>query len=404
MCVLPGHGSMEVVVIGGGISGMASAYYLSERDGVEVTLCEQGENIGSGSTPRAVGGMRSLYSTPVHVEMSLASLEVWNGFEEEFGIEIDYKNNGYLFGVRSRTQYETLRGDIAMQNQLGAVTEFITPEEGTEHVPELKTENYMAMGWDPAASMADPHACLQAFSQLARENGVQILTDHQVTDVRQDGAGRARGVEINGGEREIDADYVVNAAGPWGHRVSAMVDVEVPITPKKRMTAIMNPEKEVPDDAPLFIDLGTGAYFRPWDMDRILAGGHFEDDDPTVDPDNPQSFQDTVDLEWADMAMEALMSSSDYFGLDTEIVRAWSGVYAITPSNHPIIEESVPGFVNNVGHSGRAFMHSPASGELVAEIAVDGEASLVDTTALRTDDGRDTRRQLPIPYTKDTYD
>jgi len=102
--------------------------------------------------------------------------------------------------------------------------------------------------------------------------------------------------------------------------------------------------------------------------------------------------------------MDALTGMADYFGLDTEIVRAWSGVYAITPSNHPIIEESVPGFVNDVGHSGRGFMHAPATGQLVAEIVCDGGASLVDTTALRTDNRRDTRGQLPIPYTKDTYD
>ncbi|MFB6184479.1 MAG: NAD(P)/FAD-dependent oxidoreductase [Haloarculaceae archaeon] len=395
---------MDVIVIGGGISGMASAYYLSERDGVDVTLCEQGENIGHGSTPRAAGGMRSLYSTAVHVNLSLAALEVWNSFEETFGISIDFNNHGYLFGVTDRTQYEYLRKDVYMQNQLGAQTEFIDPEAATEYVPGLNTDRYIAMAWDPLASQADPHACLQAFSQLARENGTQILTDHEVTGLLQDGSDRVRGVEVNDGETELDADYVVNAAGPWGHRVAAMAGVEVPIHPKKRRTTILEPETPLPDTAPLTIDLDSGAYFRPWDADTAIAGGHFEANDPDVDPDDPDSFEDDLPLEFVERAMTELEKMADYFGMETKVVRGWSGVYAITPSNHPIIEESVPGFVNDVGHSGRAFMHSPATGQIVADLVVDGETDLVDTTALRTDGLQDRRGQLPIPYRQDTYE
>jgi len=395
---------MEVLVIGGGISGMASAYYLSKHDDVEVTLFEQGGNIGHGSTPRAAGGMRSLYSTAIHVNLSLLSLDVWNSFEETFGISIDYNNHGYLFGVTDRTQYEYLRKDVFMQNRLGAETEFITPEEATEYNPGLHTDRYMAMAWDPLASQADPHACLQAFSRLARENGTQILTDHEVTDLLQDGTDRVRGVEINDGDKGMEADYVVNAAGPWGHRIAAMAGVEIPVHPKKRRAAILEPEKAMPETAPLTIDLGSGAYFRPWDADTVLAGGHFEHDDPDVDPDDPGSFEDDIPLSFVEREMTELDKAADYFGMDTRIVRGWSGVYAITPSNHPIMEESVPGFVNNVGHSGRAFMHAPATGQIVTDLVLDDETDRIDTTALRTDGLQDRRGQLPIPYRQDTYE
>jgi len=394
---------MDVIVVGGGITGAASAYYLARHEEIDVTLCEQGGNIGHGSTPRAVGGMRSLYSTPVHVSLSLAALEVWHSFEETHGVEIGFQNNGYLFGVTDRTQYEYLRADVRMQQALGAETEFVTPDRAAELLPGLNTDRYMAMGWDPLASLADPHSALQAFARLAREEGARILTDSEVTDLHQDASGRVTGVDVNGGETDIAADYVVNAAGPWGHRVAAMAGVEIPITPKKRRAAILQPEQEPPGSAPLVIDLDSGAYFRPWDDGQAVAGGHFEAADPTVEPDDPDSFEDSVALDWADDAMAALVETSEYFGLDTRIVRGWSGVYAITPSNHPIIEESVPGFVTNVGHAGRAFMHAPATGQLVAEIVTEGEASLVDTTALRTDGRRDRRGQLPIPYRQDTY-
>ncbi|MDG5777196.1 FAD-dependent oxidoreductase [Haloarculaceae archaeon H-GB2-1] len=395
---------MDVLIIGGGATGASAAWQLSERDDVDVTLCEQGGNVGHGSTPRAAGGIRSMYSTPVHVELSKLAIETWQTFEEDYGVEVDYKNTGYLFGVTNRTQYEQLRQDVWVQNNHGVPTELLDPEAASEHLDGLDTDRYMAVAWNPMDGFADPHAALMAYTRLARENGAQILTDHEVTDLRQDPTGRVRGVEVNGGEKELDADYVVNAAGPWGHRVAAMADVEIPITPKKRHGAMVEPERQVPTDAPLHIDLDSGVYYRPWDEEQALLGGHFQPDDPTVDPDDPNSYEDTTDMDWAAAAMEAAAETADYFGMDTRIVRGWSGVYAITPSNHPIIEESVPGFVNDVGHSGRAFMQSPATGRIVTEIVTEGEAKSVDTTALRTDDGKDTRGMLPIPYTADMYD
>lgn len=394
---------MDVVVIGGGISGASAAYYLSERDDVDVTLLEQGTNLGAGSTPRAAGGIRSMYSTPVHVELSLESRKVWQTFEEDFGIPVDYRENGYLFGVRSRTQYERLRKDVIMQNRMGADTEFLMPEEATDIVPELKVENYVATAWSPKDAFLDSHSALQAFSTLARENDVDIRVETGVTDITQNANGRVTGVETTEDEH-LSADYVVNAAGSWGHRIAAMVDVEVPISPKKRRAAFFEPEKSVPEHLPFFLDLDTGAYFRPEDEEYAMGGGHFHENDPDVDPDNPKSFEDNVGLDWAMEAMEELMDMTDYFGPETRVGEGWSGVYAITPSNHPIIEESVPGFINDIGHSGRAFMHSPATGQIVADLVVEGETSVVDTTVLQTDDGVDSRGQLPIPYRADIYE
>ncbi|MFB6184226.1 MAG: NAD(P)/FAD-dependent oxidoreductase [Haloarculaceae archaeon] len=395
---------MNVIVVGGGATGASAAWQLSQHDDVEVTLCEQGENVGHGSTPRAAGGIRSMYSTPIHVELSKLAIETWQHLEDDYGVDVDYQNTGYLFGVTDRTQYEQLRQDVWVQNNHGVPTELLDPADATAHLDGLNTDRYMAVAWNPLDGFADPHAALMAYTKLARENGAQILTDHEVTGLLQDGTDRVRGVEINDGETELDADYVVNAAGPWGHRVAAMAGVEIPITPKKRHAAIVEPERPVPTDAPLLIDLDSGVYYRPWDEEQALIGGHFEADDPTVDPDDPNSYEDTTDMEWASDAMAAAAETADHFGMETKIVRGWSGVYAITPSNHPIIEESVPGFVNDVGHSGRAFMQSPATGRIVTEIVTEGEATSVDTTALRTDDLQDRRGRLPIPYTADVYD
>ncbi|MFD1568750.1 FAD-dependent oxidoreductase, partial [Halolamina litorea] len=90
--------SDAVVVIGGGIVGLASAYELAGR-GADVTLLEKG-TLGSGSTGRSGGGIRSQFSTPVNVELSQASKRVWDEFEERFGVDIRRRRVGYLFLAR----------------------------------------------------------------------------------------------------------------------------------------------------------------------------------------------------------------------------------------------------------------------------------------------------------------
>jgi sarcosine oxidase subunit beta len=398
----------HVAIVGGGIVGTATAYYLSEQERVTVTLCEKGEAVGAGTTPRAAGGFRAQYSTPTHVELSKASNEVWRSFEAEFGIDIDCQQAGYGFLVRERTTAERIKRDVAFQNQLGVGTEFTTPEAARDrYAPGLQAGQFVAATHTAEDGYVDPRLAVDAFATLARENGVDVRTGLEVTDVSQqrgvEGANRVTGVETD--EGSIEADYVVNAAGAWGQRVAAMGGVDIPITPKRRNGLIVEPETPLPEDFPMVIDMDTGLWMRPSparDPDgTVMAGGHFTDHDPAFDPDDPDAFLEVADTEWAGRVLANLSDTFDQFGPDARVLRGWSGLYAITPSNHPIIEESLPRFVNAVGFSGRALMHSPAAARLVTEIVVDGEPSLVDTHVLRTDGLRDRRGPLPLPYVQD---
>jgi sarcosine oxidase subunit beta len=372
---------MHAAVVGGGIVGLASAHALAER-GVRVTLCEKG-SLGEGSTGRSAGGIRAQFSTPVNVELSLASFETWDTFEERFGVDIAHRRVGYLFLAREGETAERLREDVDMQNERGVPSEFLEPEEATERCGGLETDRFVGASYSPTDGFADPDLAVEGYARAAREADVEVRTNTAVTGIqRKDGVvGRVTGIVTD--KERIDADYVVNAAGPWARRVARMAGVELPVAPKRRQMAVVDPERAVPETDPFTIDLDAGSYFRPEREGTALVGGRWGDDpDPDADPDQ---YRTEMDLEQAAEAVERAGEWTTYFGRGTRIRRGWAGLYAVTPDNHPIIEETVPGFVNAVGFSGHGFMHAPATGELVAELVCEGEASLVDIGSLGSD-------------------
>ncbi|PSQ49265.1 FAD-dependent oxidoreductase [Halobacteriales archaeon SW_7_65_23] len=368
---------MDVIVIGGGIVGLSASYYLAER-GADVRLFEKG-SLGNGSTARSAGGIRSQFDTAVNVELSLASKRVWNAFEDRFGVDMAYRKTGYLFLARSEAVAETFRENVQMQRDLGAESEFLTPEEAREHCEGLSAEQFVAATYNGDDGFADPNLAVQGYAGGVREAGVDIRTGTAVTDLRQDDEAV---VGVVTGDGRFDADFVVNAGGPYATEIGRMAGASLPIHPRRRQIAVVDATRPVPEDDPLTIDLETGSYFRPEREGAALVGGHFAEDDPNQDPD---SHDDSMELAWAADAVERAAEWTRYFDAETRIKRGWAGLYAVTPDNHPVIEESVPGLITASGFSGHGFQHAPATGQIVADLVFEAKPQLVDVSALTAD-------------------
>jgi sarcosine oxidase subunit beta len=368
---------MDVVVIGGGIVGLSSAYYLAGR-GADVTVYEKG-TLGNGSTERSAGGIRTQFSTAVNVELSLASLEVWDRFEETFGVDIGHRRTGYLFLARDEATAATFEENVAMQRDLGAPAEYVDGADLRDYCAGLHADRFVAGTYCGVDGFADPYLAMQGYAGAAREAGVTVHTKTAVTDVHREGD-RVVGVSTERGRH--DADVVVNAAGPWAGRVAAMAGLDFPVAPRRRQVLVVDPERPVPEGDPLTIDLDTGLYFRPEREGVALVGGQFDGPDPDQDP---EAYATDVDFDWVGEVMERATDVAAYFGDETRVRRGWAGLYAVTPDHHPIIEESLLGLINAIGFSGHGFQHAPATGQLVTEMAVDGTPTLVDVSRLSSD-------------------
>ncbi len=366
---------MRVAIIGGGIIGLYTAHFLSKR-GMEPIVFEK-STPGSGSTGRSGGGIRSQFSTPTNVELSAVSREYWDEFEETFDADIRRRQPGYLFVARNQETAESLASDVEMQNRLGIDSEYITPERARELSPGLRIEELVGASYSPRDEFVDPHLVTMALVRALEDDGVDIRRQTKVTDVVTEG-GETTGVRTRDGQ--IDADAVVNAAGPWAERIAAMADVDLPIKPELHRIAFVRPEGKLSGSIPLTMDLDTGAVFRPEDDETVAIGGGSES--PRCDPD---SFPRSATLEWTHDVLEGVTELSDRFGPGTEVCNTMSGLYATTPDAHPVLEETRPGFVNVVGFSGHGFMHAPAAGKLVTELLCDGSASTMEIGSLSSE-------------------
>ena len=385
---------MTVVIVGGGIVGVATAYSLA-RTGVNVVVCER-STLGAGSTGRALGGIRAQFSTPANVALSMRAMAVWDEFEERFGVDIEHRTHGYLFLTSEAGTAAALERTVEMQREHGVPSEYLDPAGARAYLPELRADRYVAATYSPADGTADPYLALRGFAEAAREAGAEIRTGVAVTDVvfeRGPGGERVAGVETDAGF--LPAESVVNAAGPWAAAVAAMADLSLPVSPRRRQIAVVKPATPYPEDAPLTVDVETRVHFAPDRAGDALVGGHFERADPEYDPDaSPTGY----DLDWVAAALERAAECADYFGADTRIKGGWSGLYAVTPDHGPIVEESRPGFVNAVGFSGHGFMHAPATAQVVADLVWSGETSIVDLAPFRRDrfDDGDAREESHV--------
>jgi len=344
---------MDVAIVGGGIVGLASAYELAGR-GHAVTVLEKG-SLGMGSTARAAGGIRQQFSTEVNVKLSLASLPTWETFEERFGVDLAFRRHGYLFLAREPDTERTLRENVAMQNALGVPSELLSPEEAREHCPGLRADRFRCCSYCAEDGIADPNLAVQGYAGAVREAGVEVRTKTPVTELLEEG-GHVTGL-VAGGDR-VEADSVVLAAGAWTRELATGLDIELPIAPRRRSIAVVDPEISVPETDPLTADLDTGAYFMP-ERDGVAFVGGQIGEDRDVDPDG---YGEGIEMLWAAEAVERAGDLATYFGPDSRIRRGWSGLYAVTPDSHPVIEESLPGLVVAAGFSGHGFMHAPAPG------------------------------------------
>jgi sarcosine oxidase subunit beta len=322
----------RIVVAGSGSVGACIAYHLALLGARDVVLAERAE-IASGSTGKAMGGVRQQFSSAAEVRLAQESVS----FFEELGASW-YQQVGYLFLATTEEGLAELEERRELQAELGVPVERVDPR----FVPGLAVADVAGAVFCATDGVADPPVLTREIVRRAAELGVDV---RERTDAR-----------------ELERDVLVIAAGAY----SGEFGVDLPIRPLARQLLETDEVNGLPDDLPMVIEAETGFHFRRRDGCLRLAM-------PDATP--RWGFAETVDESVFPDRLERLAHRYPP-AAETGIARAWAGLYDMTPDAHPIIGPVGEGLYAACGFSGHGFMQSPAVGRAVAEELVLGASEL----------------------------
>ena len=330
----------EVAVVGAGINGLATAFFLRAR-GVETVVLER-SGVGAGASGVQPGGVRQQWGTRVNCLLARESHTFYRGLDERLGRRSGARLDpcGYLFLAHRGETLAELRAHVALQNELGIASSILTPDAIAELVPGLDATTALGASWNGEDGYVDrPQAVVEAF---AADANVEIADVQRLR--REHDAWR---IETTAGTTRARA--VIVAAG-WETR--ALVDAPLPIAPEARHLYLSEPIRERLLE-PLVVAADLHLAAKQLANGRVLA--------------SDLGATDTADATWRGRLTELLPILSYV----TYPVLA-SGVYDLTPDRQPIVGEVDDGLWVAAGFSGHGFMLAPAIGMRLAA-AVAGE-------------------------------
>jgi sarcosine oxidase subunit beta len=360
----------DAVVIGGGIVGVATAFWLS-RAGLDTILIEMRDGLSTLTTPNSIECFRAQFTEPPMAELALPSIEVFENFAEVIGIpgyDISLRHQGYLFVTDDESQIDDLKSAIEKHRKLGVTdSEFLDHDDLLARFPYL-SDRVVGATFRQQDGWLSTHEATQGF---AKGSNAQFLVSTKATGIRRDaghpgGAGGVSAVETNRGT--ISTHVVVNAAGPFAGVVGRLAGLNLPLEPVRRQKVFISPKSQIPQNAPLTIDLVEDAYWRPETGGAYIAW---------VDPDEPVGDPaEELPTEWdfAAIVLEKLMRLNPFWEeiadeLKGEDIHPSAGQYVYTPDEQPLIGPvpEVPGFYVNCGYWA-GVMLSPEAGKRVTDL------------------------------------
>ena len=354
----------DVVIVGGGIMGSSTAYFLMCNDaGLKVAVVEMDPTYTRASSALSMANTRIQFSLKQNIQISQYAFEFLERFEQEMAVgedkpNIAYRREGNLFLV-DESGLSAAKQALDLQKSLGCQVDWWLPEEIKQHYPLYDLTGLAGGTFGPEDGHLDAYAVLMGFKAKARSLGAEYIND-EVIELLSAG-GRINGVKLASG-KTLTSKFVVNCAGAWAARVARTTGVELPVEPIKRQVFALDPAVKPEGPLPLTI-LPSGLYFRTETGNQILLGKSLEED--------PVGF----DFNWDDKRFtEVLWPELAEFvpAFDTlKLVRGWAGLYAVnTLDGNAILGEwpDLKGFFLANGFSGHGLQQGPAVGRYLSEL------------------------------------
>ena len=369
-----GEKSADVIIIGGGIVGCATAYRLAKR-GVSVIVLEKKE-IGNGGSCRNAGGVRQSARNPKELPLAMyAVANIWPTLSEELGVDTEYCQKGNIRLGLTEKDIGVLQAHTEKSTKVGLDVKMVDGDEAREICPYI-SEHVIAASWCPTDGHANPLKTTLGFYKKALESGVTFITGVTVHGIKKV-KGKARLVETDDGDYE--GDHILLCAGYESRKIANTVGIDVPV--ERQFNEVL-----VTEVMPQMFDVMIG-----------VAGGEFY---------GHQAENGTFVL-GGNSGLQAFTSNNDHFVTNSltapcisrgimkyfpvlknaKVVRTWSGWYDQCIDVLPVIDniKEVPGLTCAFGFSGHGFGISPATSLALSELILDGKSTTIDISQLTYD-------------------
>ncbi|HEX8186535.1 MAG TPA: FAD-dependent oxidoreductase, partial [Blastocatellia bacterium] len=311
----------EVVIIGGGIVGASVAYHLTEANCTDVLIIEKEAHPGLGSTGKSAGGVRAQFATPINIQMSLYSIDVFSKFEEILGQTSGYKAHGYLFVATDQRYLDALKANRQQQEKYGLTNvEMLTRGDILKIVPQMSADDVVGGSYCQTDGFVDPYSVMTGFLKRAKSRGARLWLETKVTAIEVE-RGKVSAVMTSRGR--VATRAVVNAAGPWASLVARMAGIELPVEPLKRQIVKTEAFDKLPPRLPMVIDMSNGFHFRREGESVLMAW---------PDPEETFGFRTDFDYGFIEKILPKACRRIPVFA-DAEVNprRCWAGMYEVTP-------------------------------------------------------------------------
>jgi sarcosine oxidase, subunit beta len=355
--------SYDVVIIGGGGHGLATAYCLAQDHGIRKVAVLERSYIGSGGTGRNTTVLRANYKTPETIRFYQASFDLYRTLAEAVDFNMLRSERGLLWLAHSEAQINSQR-ERALQNQVyGTDTVFLSAAEVAEVCPQLDmscggTRPILGAAYHPPGSIIRHDGVVWGYAAAAQRLGVHVHQGVEVTGVMVEG-GRCTGVRTNRGR--IAAGAVLSAVGGCVTQIADMVGLRLPIVTHPLQAFVTQSYQPVLDRVVASADLHI--YISQSARGELLVGAE-------IDPYTSYSTRSTFPFlsSCASRAIDLFP-----FMAKLHLLRQWSGVCDMTPDYSPLLGTTpVEQFYLSSGWGTWGFKAIPISGKSMASLIATG--------------------------------
>lgn len=357
--------SADVVIVGGGIVGLAVAFYLAKAKFGQIVLVEKEPLLGSHATAKAAGGIRAQFATKDNIQMSMLSEKLFCSFKEDTGHDALFDQVGYMFLVQEDKDAEIFRKSYELQKSLGLNVQLLKPDEIAQYAPHVSTEGVQFATFCHDDGLGDPHEFLSGYDKASRQMGVDIEVEAGVTDITVE-SGKIKAVKTARGT--IDTPLVVNCAGPFAKEIGKMIGADVKVEPIRRQIVTTGELSFVKPFFPMVVNVSSGLYCHKESKGMLLGWAN---------KDIKPSYDISLDPDYTDAILEKALDLIPQLE-EAEVANEWAGLYETTPDHKAIIghEPSVEGMFHCTGFSGHGFMHAPGAGLVTSQVLTGKEPEI----------------------------